>query len=218
MGRLFGTDGVRGVFGEELTTELAFDLGKYGSYVLSEGSHNPKIVIGMDTRISGQPLEDALVKGITAVGGDVILAGVIPTPAIAVIAREVQADAGIVISASHNPYQFNGIKFFNGEGYKLPDALEDKIEACIHDQVEITGRGAGSVTRLEHPETLYTNHILADLPSDLSGLKLVIDCANGASAHIAPDFFRGLGADVTVIGNTPDGKNINDGCGSIATF
>ncbi|MDD4690852.1 MAG: phosphoglucosamine mutase [Eubacterium aggregans] len=215
MSRLFGTDGVRGVFGEELTIDLAYNLGRYGSYLLAEGSHHPKIVIGMDTRESGKPLEQALVEGITSVGGEVLLAGVIPTPAIAVITRELGADAGIVISASHNPYQFNGIKFFDAQGYKLPDALEDQIEALINECAaldDITAKG--SVSTIDHPETIYFDHITKGISKDLTGVKLVLDCANGASAAIAKDFFESIGAQVSVIGDQPDGQNINCGCGS----
>jgi phosphoglucosamine mutase len=211
---MFGTDGVRGVFGQELTTELAYQLGRYGSYVLSQGNHHPKIVIGMDTRISGKDLEEALMDGITSVGGDAVSAGVIPTPAIAVITRAINADAGIVISASHNPYQFNGIKFFNSEGYKLPDATEDEIERCIRENKAIAGNAPGTRSVLDDARTIYTDNIRRGFPQDLSGLKLVLDCANGASSAIAPDFFAAMGADVCVIGNHPDGRNINDGCGS----
>ncbi|MDO4288002.1 MAG: phosphoglucosamine mutase [Eubacterium sp.] len=215
MGKLFGTDGVRGVYGEELTRELAYELGRYGTHVLSEGNHNPKIVIGKDTRISGDPLEEALTEGIVSVGGEVISVGVIPTPAVAVIARELRADAGIVISASHNPYQFNGIKFFNGEGYKLPDALEEEIENHIFAKTPLDDRTDGKVRVLEAPGKIYTDHILKGFDQvSLAGMKVVMDCANGASYAIAPDFFRGLGAEVLVMGNTPDGENINRGCGS----
>ncbi|MEG0074953.1 MAG: phosphoglucosamine mutase [Eubacterium sp.] len=214
MGKLFGTDGVRGVFNEELTVELAYQLGRFGSHVLSEGSHNPKIVIGKDTRISGDPLEKALTEGIVSVGGDVILAGVIPTPAVAVIARELGADAGIVISASHNPYQFNGIKFFSGDGYKLSDDVENHIESFILEKKEVESHPTGTVTVLEHPEKIYLGHITKDFDCDFSGLKMVLDCAHGASYSIAPEFFVNGGAEVVTIGNKPDGKNINAGCGS----
>lgn len=214
MSRLFGTDGVRGVFQEDLTTDLAFQLGKCGTLVLSKGNHKPKIVIGMDTRESGKPLEEALVEGITSVGGDVVLAGVIPTPAVAVIARELGADAGIVISASHNPYQFNGIKFFNGKGFKLADDVEDEIEALIRENSAEESEEKGRVETLEDPASIYLDFITKGLSKDLSGLKLCLDCANGASSFIAPEFFTALGADVTVIGNQPDGQNINLGCGS----
>lgn len=215
MGKLFGTDGVRGVFGEELTKELAYELGRYGTHVLSQGNHNPKIIIGKDTRISGDPLEEALTEGIVSVGGHVISVGVISTPAVAVIARELGADAGIVISASHNPYQFNGIKFFNGEGYKLPDALEAEIEKHIFEKTVLDDRDDGTVSKMDHPEKIYTDHIVKGFEGiSLEGLKIVMDCANGASYAIAPDFFRRLGAEVLVIGDQPDGENINKGCGS----
>lgn len=214
MGKYFGTDGVRGIFGEELTTELAYQLGKYGTYVLSAGSHQPVIVIGRDTRASGEALEEALVKGITAVGGKVLLAGVIPTPAVAVLARDLGADAGIVISASHNPYEFNGIKFFNGEGFKLADAVEDEIESHIDGQTEIAEKDGGVVETIETPEKFYLDHIAKDFATDLGDLKIVMDTANGAAYAIAPDFFRSMGAELIVIGDEPDGRNINLGCGS----
>ena len=215
MSRLFGTDGVRGVYGKELTKELAYELGRYGCYVLSSTNAHPKIIIGMDTRESGKALEGALVDGITSAGGDALLAGVIPTPAIAVLVKELDADAGVVISASHNPYQFNGIKFFNGQGFKLSDALEDQIEACIKEQTPIDVAESGNVDTLKEPEAIYktcTRQGFEDV--DLSGLKLVLDCSNGASSTIAPDFFASLGADVVTLADQPDGKNINDRCGS----
>lgn len=214
MGILFGTDGVRGVFGKELTTNLAFKLGQAGATVLGAASHQPKFVIGMDTRISGKSLEMSLTQGIVSVGGEVILVGVLPTPAIAVITREMKADAGIVISASHNPYEFNGIKFFNGKGFKLSDANEDAIESIILKNKEVFLKDGGTIRNLEKPENCYLEHIQKAITGDLTGMKVVIDCANGASYAIAPGFFKGLGAEVVIIGNEPNGKNINNGCGS----
>ncbi|MBC3805190.1 phosphoglucosamine mutase [Acetobacterium fimetarium] len=214
MGKLFGTDGVRGVFEEELTLDLAYQLGQAGATVLGAGSHRAKIVIGMDTRISGTALETALTNGIMSVGGEVVRVGVLPTPAIAVITRDLEADAGIVISASHNPYEFNGIKFFNSQGFKLPDAIENEIENIILEKKEVQFKDGGTERRLESPETYYLNHIKKASSGDLTGLKVVIDCAHGASYAIAPEFFRSLGAEVVVIGNEPNGKNINNGCGS----
>jgi len=214
MGKLFGTDGVRGVFEKELTLDLAYQLGQAGATVLGAGSHRAKIVIGMDTRISGTALEKALTNGIMSVGGEVILVGVLPTPAIAVITRDLEADAGIVISASHNPYEFNGIKFFNKQGFKLPDAIENEIENIILEKREVQSKDGGTERQLENPETYYLNHIKKASSGDLTGLKVVIDCAHGASYAIAPEFFRSLGAEVVVMGNEPNGKNINNGCGS----
>ncbi|HAZ06197.1 MAG TPA: phosphoglucosamine mutase, partial [Acetobacterium sp.] len=214
MGKLFGTDGVRGVYEKELTLDLAYGLGQAGASVLGRNAHRPKIVIGMDTRESGNALEQALARGIVAVGGEAVLVGVLPTPAIAVITREIQADAGVVISASHNPFQFNGIKFFDGLGFKLPDAVEDDIETIVLEKQAVELKEGGRISQLEKPEDLYLNHIKQAVKSDFSGLKVVMDCANGAAYAIAPAFFRSLGADVVVIGDQPDGKNINAGCGS----
>jgi len=214
MGILFGTDGVRGIYEKELTTNLAFKLGQAGAAVLGANSHKPKFVIGMDTRISGKPLEMSLTQGILSVGGEVILVGVLPTPAIAVITREMKADAGIVISASHNPYEFNGIKFFNGQGFKLSDVIENEIESIILENKEVHLKSGGTTRNLENPEDYYLKHIKKAITGDLKGMKVVIDCANGASYAIARGFFEGLGADVVMIGNEPDGKNINKDCGS----
>lgn len=214
MGKLFGTDGVRGVYEKELTLELAFGLGQAGATVLGKNAHRPRIVIGMDTRVSGKALESALTEGIMSVGGEVLLAGVLPTPAIAVIAREIKADAGVVISASHNPYEFNGIKFFNGQGFKLPDAVEEEIEDIILNKREVQFMEGGSCSQLENPAQLYLDHIIKSISNDLSDLKIVMDCANGSAYSIAPDFFKSLGAEVISIGIRPDGKNINMGCGS----
>jgi len=214
MGKLFGTDGVRGIFEKELTLDLAYRLGQAGAAVLGSGSHQAKIVIGMDTRISGSALEESLADGIMSVGGEAIIVGVLPTPAIAVITRAVKADAGIVISASHNPYEFNGIKFFNNRGFKLPDAIENEIENIILEKKEVILKNGGIRRRLERPEIYYINHIKKAMSGDLTGLKVVMDCANGASYIIAPDFFQSLGAEVIAMGNEPNGKNINDCCGS----
>lgn len=219
MGRMFGTDGVRGVANTELTAQLAFDLGKAGAAVLGRISKRPVFVIGKDTRISGDMLESALTAGILSVGGDVVKAGVIPTPGVAYLVRHYNADAGVVISASHNPFEFNGIKFFNGEGFKLDDAIEDEIEALIKNQFEgqetLTGSDLGSIKDAEQ-ESLdaYVKFLLSTAELDLTGKKIVLDCANGASYKSSPAVYRALGADVTVIGDEPDGININDHIGS----
>ncbi|WP_414151432.1 phosphoglucosamine mutase [Acetobacterium carbinolicum] len=214
MGKLFGTDGVRGIYEQDLTLELAYGLGQAGASVLGRNAHRPKIVIGRDTRESGSPLEMALAKGILAVGGDVLLVGVLPTPAVAVITRALKADAGVVISASHNPYEFNGIKFFNGQGFKLADAVENEIEEIILQSQAVPLKDGGSIQTLENPEVFYLNHIKKAIETDFSGLRVVLDCANGAAYNIAPALFCDLGAEVVVIGDKPDGKNINAGCGS----
>lgn len=214
MGKLFGTDGVRGVYGTELTDELARKLGYYGTKVLTAGAHKPTIIIGMDTRESGKPLETALCEGITAAGGSVLLAGVIPTPAVAVLVRELGSDAGIVISASHNPYEYNGIKFFNSEGFKLRDALEDEIEAHIFADHDDIVPQDGLVKAIDNPEKIYLDFIKSEDHESLAGYKIVLDCANGAVSHIAPEYFESLGAELTVLGIEPDGKNINLDCGS----
>lgn len=216
MGKLFGTDGVRGVYGDLLTDDLARKLGYYGTKVLTEtsGDHAPKIIIGMDTRESGPALEKALSEGISAAGGEVLLAGVIPTPAVAALVRELGADAGIVISASHNPYEYNGIKFFNSEGFKLPDAVEDEIEALIFaDEEEIIPQ-EGHVSKIEDPAGIYLSDVLSGKHQDLSGMKLVVDLSNGAAVNTAKRYFDQSGADVRYIGDSPDGVNINKNVGS----
>ena len=219
MGRLFGTDGVRGIANKELTPELAFNLGKAGAHVLKRENNKPGVVIGKDTRISGDMLENALTAGILAVGGNVIKAGVIPTPAVAYLARYYNADAGIVISASHNTFEYNGIKFFNGDGYKLDDLLEEKIEDIIISSIDvnshITGDKIGKcLEAAENATELYADHLMSTVDFRLDGKKIVLDCANGASFRVAEMVYRRLGAEVTVIGNEPNGININDGCGS----
>lgn len=219
MGRLFGTDGVRGIANKELTPELAFNLGKAGAHVLKRENNKPVVVIGKDTRISGDMLENALTAGILAVGGNVIKAGVIPTPAVAYLARYYNADAGIVISASHNTFEYNGIKFFNGDGYKLDDLLEEKIEDIIISSIDvnshITGDKIGKcLEAAENATELYADHLMSTVDFRLDGKKIVLDCANGASFRVAEMVYRRLGAEVTVIGKEPNGININDGCGS----
>ena len=219
MGRLFGTDGVRGIANKELTPELAFKLGKAGTYVLKKKNDRPVIIIGKDTRVSGDMLEAALTAGILAVGGNVIKAGVVPTPAVAYLTRYYHADAGIVISASHNTFEYNGIKFFNGEGFKLDDLLEEKIEDIIISSIDvnshITGDQIGKCLEAEEDAAdLYVQRLLDTADYRLDGRKVVLDCANGASYQIAERVYKALGADVTVIGNEPNGININEACGS----
>jgi phosphoglucosamine mutase len=220
MGRLFGTDGVRGIANSELTPSLAFNLGKAGAYVLSkENQQRPVVLIAKDTRISGDMLEDAISAGILAMGGNVIKAGVLPTPAVAYLVRYYQADAGVVISASHNPFEYNGIKFFNGDGFKLDDDIEDEIEDIIARDIDInshiTGDKLGRCLEAEEDAiSLYAEFLKSTIDTRLDGMKLVIDCANGASYRVAEKVFRELGADVTAIHNEPNGININEHCGS----
>lgn len=218
MGRLFGTDGVRGIANEKLSCELAFKLGRAGAYVLTSSVHKARILIGRDTRISGDMLESALVAGICSVGAEAVVAGVIPTSGVAFLTRDYGADAGIVISASHNASEYNGIKFFSADGKKLPDEIEDRIEAIILDENEAVedktgvnvGRRVGALNAL----TEYKEFLLSTTETNLRGLKIVLDCAHGAASMVGPRAFQELGATVVPYYNTPDGTNINDNCGS----
>lgn len=219
MARMFGTDGVRGVAGTELTIELATKLGQAGAYVLTkEKSHKPTIIVGCDTRISGGMLANALMAGICSVGADAIYVGVVPTPAVAYLTRKHKVDAGVVISASHNPMEFNGIKFFNGEGYKLSDELEDEIEDVIRKNMEPikfpTGAEIGKVEYRFDIKDEYVEFEKKCVPVDLSGMKIVVDCAEGASYYTSVKALTELGADVVAIHVEPDGTNINANCGS----
>ncbi|MDY2589724.1 MAG: phosphoglucosamine mutase [Agathobacter sp.] len=219
MARMFGTDGVRGVAGTELTIELAMKLGQAGAYVLTkEKSHQPTIIVGCDTRISGGMLANALMAGICSVGANAIYVGVAPTPAIAYLTRKHKVDVGVVISASHNPMEFNGIKFFNGEGYKLSDDLEDEIEALIANDMEDVifpiGPGIGKVDYRFDIVDEYIKFEEKTVPVDLSGMKIVIDCAEGASSYTSVKALQDLGADLVAIHTQPDGTNINANCGS----
>lgn len=218
MGRLFGTDGVRGMANRELDAHLAFKLGQAGAHVLTLAYHKPRILVGRDTRVSGDMLEAALVAGICSVGAEAMIAGVIPTPAVAYLTREYGLDAGVVISASHNSMEYNGIKFFDRRGYKLPDALEDRIEAIIQKKSEElpqpTGADVGQVVAVKNAVDDYIAFLKGTADGDLTGMKIVLDCANGASYVAAPRLFKELGAEVQAIHNTPDGTNINDRCGS----
>ncbi len=219
MSRMFGTDGVRGVAGTELTIELAMKLGQAGAYVLTkEREHQPTIIVGCDTRISGGMLANALMAGICSVGANAIYAGVVPTPAIAYLARKHKVDAGVVISASHNPMEFNGIKFFNGEGYKLSDQLEDEIEELIRNHMKDvpmpTGSGIGKIEYRLDIKDEYVRFIKKTVPIDLSNLKIVVDCAEGAAYYTSVKALRELGANLVPIHIRPDGTNINANCGS----
>ncbi|MHB0912401.1 MAG: phosphoglucosamine mutase [Armatimonadota bacterium] len=218
MGRLFGTDGVRGIANTELTAELALRLGAAAAYVLRKKHEGAKMLIGRDPRISGDILESAMSAGICSLGVDVHLAGVVPTPAVAYLSQVIHADAGIVISASHNPMQDNGIKFFGENGYKLPDEIEDEIEQHVYAS-ESLPRGTGaSVGRMYHEHQLldqYIAHLRRAFPHRLDGMKVVLDCANGAISEAAPALFSELGANAMVINAAPDGININEDCGSL---
>lgn len=219
MGRLFGTDGVRGIANKELDSQLAFNLGRIGAYVLTEETHHkPRIAVGKDTRISGDMLEAALVAGICSMGGEAVVLGVLPTPAVAFLTRHLGLDAGIVISASHNPFEYNGIKFFNNKGYKLSDELEDKIESYLdNSEVAIANPIAGDIGRkleIDNAVHSYTDFLKKTIDVNLRGLKIAVDCANGAAYIAAPSVLADLGAEIVVINNKPDGKNINVKCGS----
>ncbi|MFN8232154.1 MAG: phosphoglucosamine mutase [Actinomycetota bacterium] len=214
MGRLFGTDGVRGVAGLDLTPELARDLGRAAVAVLGRhGDARPSILIGRDTRRSGVWLETALVEGIRSAGGDAVVAGVEPTPAIAFLIVELGTSAGAVISASHNPPEDNGIKFFDGSGMKLPDELEDEIELAMTERPEAPS--AGRMVEPAAGRERYLEHLIAAAEGRLDGLRVVVDCANGAASGSAPELLSRLGADVHAIHDRPDGVNINVGCGAL---
>ncbi len=219
MGRMFGTDGVRGVANTELTCEMAFQLGKTGAYVLAEeAKHTPQIVIGKDTRRSGDMLENALVAGICSAGARAVCLGVISTPAVSYLIREYGADAGVVISASHNPAEFNGIKFFDSKGYKLSDSIEERIEGIIlgnlKDLPNPTGDKVGNVIEKCEAKDDYISFLKKSVDLSFKGLTIAMDCANGAAFETAPRVFRELGAEVLVLNDSPDGLNINKNCGS----
>ena len=219
MARLFGTDGIRGIANEELTPTLAMQLGQVGAYVLTrEKEHKPTIMVGCDTRISGDMLANALMAGACSVGANCIFVGVIPTPAVAYLTQKYRVDAGVVISASHNPVEFNGIKFFDGNGYKLPDELEDEIERLIREGMPgikfPIGPGVGKVKYRTDAREEYINHSVKSVPVDLSGLKIVVDCAEGASFYTSVEALKELGGSIVAIHNNPDGTNINSSCGS----
>lgn len=221
MARLFGTDGVRGEANTNLPPELAYRLGKAATTYFGQNSEGtPQIVIGRDTRISGEMLEAALVAGICSAGGNPVLAGIIPTPAVAYLAKKLHAAAGIVISASHNPFQDNGIKFFGGDGYKLPDKVEDKIEEIVRDLEkgkEFPSPVGENVGHIEYRQNLiedYISFVMNTTSERFDGMKIVLDCANGAAYKAMPKVLERLGAELILIGNKPNGININDYCGS----
>ncbi|MDL4776259.1 MULTISPECIES: phosphoglucosamine mutase [Thermomonosporaceae] len=219
MGRLFGTDGVRGLANRDLTAPLAMDLSVAAARVLAEEGafrgHRPLAVVGRDPRASGEFLEAAVVAGLASAGVDVLRLGVLPTPAVAYLTHTLDADLGVMLSASHNPAPDNGIKFFDRSGYKLADGIEDRIEASLGQEWEPpTGAGVGRVREAHGAVEQYVAHLLSTLPVSLDGLRVVVDCANGASSDVAPEALRRAGAEVITIGAAPDGLNINAGCGS----
>ena len=219
MGKLFGTDGVRGVAGKDLTCELALQIGRGTAAVLTQlDGHRPKILIGKDTRVSGDMLESTLAAGLCSVGADVELLGVIPTPGVAYLVRKYNADAGIMISASHNPMEFNGIKIFKGDGYKLPDEVEEQIEAHVFNNgadIRLAeGAGIGRIHMCRTGVDDYVDYLQEHIEADLTGLKVLFDCANGASANVAQKLFPRLGCECGFMGTLQDGVTVNDGCGS----
>lgn len=218
MGKYFGTDGVRGVANEGLTPELAYKIGRCGGYVLAGQAEKPVVVIGRDTRISGPMLEAALVAGLLSIGANVIRLGVISTPGVAYLTRTLKADAGVMISASHNPVEDNGIKFFGADGFKLSDETELEIERLMDaDTDELprpVGGDIGTVTDNEQAKFDYMDYLRSTVKSSFQGLRIALDCANGAAYELAPALFEALGAEVIAIGAEPDGRNINEACGS----
>ncbi|HET6382004.1 MAG TPA: phosphoglucosamine mutase [Armatimonadota bacterium] len=218
MELVFGTDGVRGIANIELTAELVLSLGRAAGSVIGEGSAPPRVVVGTDTRISSDMLEAALCAGLQSAGANVLRCGVMPTPAVAALVLLLKADAGAVVSASHNPAEYNGIKFFSREGYKLPDEVEERIEHCVDGRgitMKLTGPITGRSETVLDSADRYLDHTIRTAPVDLAGVKLVVDCANGAAVRVAPDLFRRLNAEVIVINAQPDGLNINRGCGAL---
>ncbi len=218
MGKYFGTDGVRGVANLDLTPELAYKIGRCGGYVLAGQSEKPTVLIGMDTRVSGPMLEAALIAGLLSIGARVIRLGVISTPGVAYLTKKMNASAGVMISASHNPVEDNGIKFFGSDGFKLFDETELEIEALLDAEEDRlprpTGKQMGTVSDHFEAADQYADYLKTTVSSSFDGLKIVMDCANGAAYKLAPRIFRDLGADVITIGTEPNGLNINDGCGS----
>ncbi|WP_100374489.1 phosphoglucosamine mutase [Bacillus sp. FJAT-45037] len=218
MGKYFGTDGVRGVANKELTPELAFKLGRMGGYVLTKQTEKPRVIIGRDTRISGEMLESALVAGLLSIGAEVMRLGVISTPGVAYLTKALSANAGVMISASHNPVPDNGIKFFGPDGFKLTDEQEKEIEQLL-DQAEDnlprpTGDGIGQVNDYFEGGQKYLQFLKQTVQDDFSGIHIALDCAHGAASSLAAHLFADLEADISTMGTSPNGVNINEGCGS----
>lgn len=220
MTKYFGTDGVRGVANKELTPELAFRIGRFGAYVLTKKANagKPRIVVGRDTRISGTMLESALVAGMQSIGADVIRVGVISTPGVSFVTRYIQADAGVMISASHNPVEDNGIKFFGGDGFKLLDTTEEQIEQLLDETDDPLprpiGKDLGNVDDQPELAEAYVAFLQNTVSADFTGMKIVLDCANGAAYQLAPELFTRMGAEVVTMYAEPNGLNINEQCGS----
>lgn len=219
MGRLFGTDGVRGIANTELSCELAMQLGRAAAMVLTEETHHrPQIIIGKDTRISSDMLESAMAAGICSVGANALVLGVVPTPAVAFLVKKLGADAGVMISASHNPAQYNGIKIFSGSGYKLSDSLEEKIEAIVLDGAEKppikAGDGVGRVLKPKRAVDEYIKYLKSTTETKFTGLRIAVDCANGSASVTAPLLFEEMGGEYEILSAKPDGLNINNACGS----
>ena len=219
MGRLFGTDGARGIANSELTCELAMNIGRAAAFILTrERVKHPKVLIGKDTRASSSMLEMALAAGLCSVGADVVLAGFVPTPAVAYLINDCGADAGVMISASHNPFEYNGIKLFNNNGFKLPDAIEEQIEELVLDDMSpvkyAVGGDIGNIfLRRDYVDT-YIDHIVSTTDIRLDGMKIALDCSNGSASYTAQRIFRALGAEIHILHANPDGVNINANCGS----
>lgn len=221
MGKLFGTDGVRGIANKDLTSDLSYKLGRVGGFFLTKGKKRPKMVVGMDTRISGDMLEGALSAGLNSAGIDVLYLGVLPTPAVACLIKKLEADGGVMISASHNPVEYNGIKFFNENGFKLTDEIENSIEEYILNDIDIdyipVAGDIGRKIRIENPVRKYMDFLKDTIDVDFKGLKIAVDCGNGAVYKAAPELLHELGAQVYVMHNDPNGVNINVNCGSTNT-
>ncbi|GAB4340179.1 MAG: phosphoglucosamine mutase [Candidatus Abyssubacteria bacterium] len=222
MGKLFGTDGIRGTANiEPMTCETALKLGRAAGYVFQQNERRHRIVIGKDTRLSGYMIEAALMAGICSMGVDVLLVGPMPTPAVALITRSLRADAGVVISASHNPYEDNGIKFFSRTGFKLPDEIEERMENLIAsgeiDHIRPTAQRVGKAFRIDDAVGRYIEFVKTSIPKGMTfdGMKIVVDCANGATYKVAPSVLSELGAEVVSLNCSPDGTNINKACGSV---
>ncbi|WP_407271801.1 phosphoglucosamine mutase [Radiobacillus sp. PE A8.2] len=218
MGRYFGTDGVRGIANKELTPELAFKLGRYGGYILTRNAEKPKVLIGRDTRISGNMLEGALAAGLLSIGAEVMRLGVISTPGVAFLTKAMSAQAGVMISASHNPVEDNGIKFFGPDGFKLSDQQEKEIEDLIDSQTDElprpVGADVGQITDYFEGGQKYIQYLKQSVDNEFDGLHIALDCANGSTSSLAPHLFADLEADISTIGTSPDGLNINSGVGS----
>lgn len=219
MGRLFGTDGIRGIANKDLDCELATKLGRAAARVLiNKTNKNPRVIIGKDTRLSSDMLEAAMAAGLCSVGASVIILGVVPTPAVAYLVEKYKADAGIMISASHNSYEYNGIKIFSGDGYKLPDYLEEKIEDLILGEDDPSmladDAGIGTITSAENAVRDYIDHVKSTIHFSLDGMEVALDCSHGSSSATAETLFTELGAKVHILNAEPDGINVNDNCGS----